>query len=409
MLALNPDRLTEMKRTVSMAKAVGIEAQLIERAEIARRCAYVRLDDVLAGMWIPSDGRVNALDTTLAYAKGARQRGAQIVEDMPVDSLIIEHGKVVGVHTGEGAIRAEAVALCTGMWSRPFAARHGVSLPLHSAEHFYAVTEPVVGLPSGMPMIRVPDESTYYKDDAGKLLFGCLERKAKPWGMSGIPEGFCFDSLPPDLDHFEPILTAAMDRFPLLRETGIRLFFNGPETFTVDGNALVGETPELRNLFVACGMNTVGVISSGSVGKILAEWIRDREPPPGFVDVDVRRTLPFQAGDRFLHDRTVEALGILYDMAWPTREYASARNSPPRAPCTGSSPSGGGDGRAGGLGGAARLRAAERGAEIDYSYGRQNWSDWCAGEYQAALRRVALFDDSPQAKILIEGRTPAPS
>jgi 4-methylaminobutanoate oxidase (formaldehyde-forming) len=403
MLALNRDRLVEMKRTVSMAHALGLDAEIIDRQEIARRCAHVKLDDVLAGMWIPTDGRVNALDTALAYAKGARQRGARIFEEVSVESLIVENGEVRGVTTAEGPIRAEAVALCTGLWSRPFAARHGVALPLHAAEHFYAVTEPVAGLPSPMPMIRVPDESTYYKDDAGKLLFGCLERRAKPWGMAGIPEGFCFDSLPADLDHFDPILAAAMDRFPLLRETGIRLFFNGPETFTPDGNALLGETPELRNLFVACGMNTVGVISSGSVGKILAEWIRDRRAPAGFVDVDVRRTLPFQAGDRFLYDRTVEALGILYDMGWPNREYASARGARRSALHRELLDVGAVMGERAGSETPLVFAPAGVPPAIEYGYGRPNWAPWCAAECRAAAARAALFDESCQAKILIQG------
>ncbi|HEX3065385.1 MAG TPA: FAD-dependent oxidoreductase, partial [Dongiaceae bacterium] len=325
MLALNGDRLIEMKRNASMAKSFGLEAEIVDRAEIARRCPYVRLDDVLAGMWIPTDGRVNATDTTIAYAKGARQGGAKILEKVAVQSLTVEGGAVKGVLTDQGPVQADVVALCGGMWSRHFAARHGVSLPLHAAEHFYAVTEPIPDLLSGWPLIRVPDESTYYKEDAGKMLFGCLERDAKPWAGEGMPEGFSFQSLPPDLEHFEPILTAALERFPLLEKTGIRLFFNGPETFTADGNPLIGETPELKNLYVACGMNTVGIISSGAVGKTLAQWIHDRAAPPGFVDADVRRTLPFQARNPFLSDRTVEALGVLYDMGWPNREYASAR------------------------------------------------------------------------------------
>jgi glycine/D-amino acid oxidase-like deaminating enzyme/glycine cleavage system aminomethyltransferase T len=403
MLALNRDRLMEMKRTVSMAKSFGLEAEMIEPAEIGRRCPYVRLDDVLAGMWVPTDGRVNATDTTIAYAKGARQGGARIIEGVAVKNLIVENGQVKGVVTDEGLVRAETVALCTGMWSRSFAARHGVSLPLHAAEHFYAVTEPIPNLVTGWPLIRVPDESTYYKEDAGKMLFGCLERAAKPWAVDGMPDGFSFQSLPPDLDHFEPILTAAMERFPLLQKSGIRLFFNGPETFTADGNALIGEVPELRNLFVACGMNTVGIISSGGVGKTLAQWIRDRAPPPGFVDADVRRSLPFQARNPFLSDRTVEALGVLYDMAWPNREYASARGARRSAAHGVLVRQGAIMGESAGWEMPLVFAPGVHQPQIGYSFTQPNWLGWCAEEVRAAADAAALLDESQQAKILIEG------
>ena len=403
MLALNNDRLIEMKRNVSMAKSFGLEAEIVDRAEIARRCPYVRLDDVLAGMWIPTDGRVNATDTTIAYAKGARLGGGTILEKVSVNSLIVESGAVKGVLTDQGPVRADVVALCGGMWSRHFAARHGVSLPLHAAEHFYAVTEPIPDLLSGWPLIRVPDESTYYKEDAGKMLFGCLERNAKPWAGEGMPEGFSFQSLPPDLEHFEPILVAALQRFPLLEKAGIRLFFNGPETFTADGNPLLGETPELKNLFVACGMNTVGIISSGAVGKTLAQWIRDRSAPPGFVDADVRRTLPFQARNPFLSDRTVEALGVLYDMGWPNREYASARGVRRSAAHNVLRRAGAVMGETAGWEIPLCFAPAGSKPDLEYSFTKPNWMAWCAKEAAAAAGAAALFDESHQAKILLQG------
>lgn len=404
MLALNSDRLIEMKRNVSMAKSFGLEAEIVDKAEIARRCPYVRLDDVLAGMWIPTDGRVNATDTTIAYAKGARLGGAAILEKVTVDSLVIDAGAVRGVETDQGPVRADVVALCGGMWSRHFAARFGVSLPLHAAEHFYAVTEPIPDLLSGWPLIRVPDESTYYKEDAGKMLFGCLEREAKPWAGDGMPEGFSFQSLPPDLEHFEPILTKALQRFPLLERTGIRLFFNGPETFTADGNPLIGETPELKNFYVACGMNTVGIISSGAVGRTLAQWIHDRAAPPGFVDADVRRTLPFQARNPFLSDRTVEALGVLYDMAWPNREYASARGVRRSAAHHALLQAGALMGESAGWEIPLVFAPPKGETGLDYSFTRPNWMDWCAAEVAAATGNAALFDESHQAKVLVQGR-----
>jgi 4-methylaminobutanoate oxidase (formaldehyde-forming) len=218
-----------------------------------------------------------------------------------------------------------------------------------------------------------------------------------------MPEGFSFQSLPPDLEHFEPILTAALQRFPLLEKTGIRLFFNGPETFTADGNPLIGETPELKNLYVACGMNTVGIISSGAVGKTLAQWIRDRAAPPGFVDADVRRTLPFQARNPFLSDRTVEALGVLYDMGWPNREYASARGARRSAAHNVLLRAGAVMGESAGWEIPLCFAPAGRKPDLDYSFTKPNWMEWCAKETAAATGAAALFDESHQAKLLLQG------
>ena len=207
------------------------------------------------------------------------------------------------------------------MWSHRLAADCGVAVPLHAAEHFYIVTEPIAGLPGNLPVLRVQDECAYYKEDAGKLLVGCFEPVAKPWGMQGIPEDFSFETLPEDYEHFEPILDAAMKRVPALADAGIQLFFNGPESFTPDDRYYVGETPEVRDLFVATGFNSIGIQSSGGVGKVLAQWIVDRHPPVDLADVDIRRVMPFQANRRYLRDRTVETLGLLYAMHWPYYQY----------------------------------------------------------------------------------------
>lgn len=403
MLALNKERLMEMERAAVLARAFGQEAEMISIAEVVNRCPQVRTDDALAGLYLPTDGRTNPIDTTQALARGARMRGARIFENVEVTGLEVVDGKVRGVMTAEGPVRAEVVVLAAGMWSRELAARYGVSLPLQAAEHFYAVTENIEGLQRSMPFIRVPDESTYYKEDAGKLLFGCLEKRAKPWALDGIPKDFCFDALPEDLDHFEPILTAAVSRFPLLEKAGIQLFFNGPESFTPDGNALVGETPELANLFVACGMNTVGVMSGGAMGKMVAEWIRDRRRPEGFAEFDVARMSPFQSGRSYLRDRTVEALGVLYDIGWPNREYGSGRGAR-RLPLHERHVAAGAvmGNRAGWE--VPLVYAPEGGSrELKPSYGRQNWVPWTAAECRAASNSLAVFDLSANAKIEVEG------
>jgi glycine/D-amino acid oxidase-like deaminating enzyme/glycine cleavage system aminomethyltransferase T len=403
MLALNRERLMEMERTAALARAFGQEAEMISIADVKNRCAQVKTDDALAGLYLPTDGRTNPIDTTQALAKGARMRGARILENVQVTGLDIVAGQVRGVMTEQGPIQAEIVVLAAGMWSREFAAQYGVSLPLQAAEHFYAVTENIDGLQRSMPFIRVPDESTYYKEDAGKLLFGCLEKRAKPWALDGIPADFCFDSLPEDLDHFEPILSAAIERFPLLEKAGIQLFFNGPESFTPDGNALMGETPEVANLFVACGLNTVGVMSGGGMGKMMADWIRDRRRPEGFAEFDVARIAPFQSGRSYLRDRTVEALGVLYDIGWPNRDYASGRGGRRLALHDRHAARGAIFGNRAGWEVPLVYAPEGQSREIEYSYGRQNWVPWAAEEGRAAEAGVVLFDLSANAKLEVEG------
>ncbi|MBE2276209.1 MAG: FAD-dependent oxidoreductase [Rhodobacteraceae bacterium] len=403
MLALNRERLMEMQRAAALARQFGHDAEMMSLSDIRDRCPQVVVDDALAGFYISSDGRTNPVDTTQALARGARMGGAKIVENVEVRGLRIVNDEVRGVLTDQGPVQADTVVLATGMWGREFGAAHGVSLPLQAAEHFYAVTEPIPGLQSAMPFIRVPDESTYYKEDAGKLLFGCLEKRAKPWALDGIPRDFCFDSLPEDLDHFEPILTAALKRFPLLETAGIQLFFNGPESFTPDGNALMGETPELRNLFVACGMNTVGVMTGGAMGLMMAEWISARRRPEGFAEYDVARFSPFQSGRSYVRDRTVEALGVLYDIAWPNREHASARGGR-RLPLHGSHQVAHAifGNRAGWEVPLVFAPRAEL-AVLQPSYGRQNWVEWAAQEARAAEEEAVLFDLSADAKLRITG------
>lgn len=403
MLALNQERLMEMQRTMALARAYGAEAEMISIADVRNLCPHVKTDDALAGLYIPTDGRTNPVDTTQALAKGAKMHGATIREDMPVEKLLIENGAVTGVFTKEGLIRANTVVLAGGIWGREFAEPYGVALPLQAAEHFYAVTQPIADLQRNIPFIRVPDESTYYKEDTGKLLFGCLEPVAKPWALDGIPESFCFDALPEDLDHFEPIFTAAVERFPLLEKAEIKIFFNGPESFTPDGNALFGETPEAKNLFVACGMNTVGVMTGGGVGRAMADWIATRERPPGLSAYDVARVPSFQIARSFRHDRTVEALGVLYAVGWPNREYASGRGAR-RTPLhhwhvaknavLGER-----------AGWEVPLVYAPEGAkaELQPSYGHQSWQDWASAECRQALEKAALFDLSAAAKIEIDG------
>ena len=393
-VALHAERLEELKRQATMANAFGVQCELIDAAFVHEQWPGIQTEDLCGGVYLPGDGQTNPVDTTLALAKGARQGGALIFEDTEVVRLAIENGQAVGVYLDDGTlIAAKQVVLAGGMWSREFAAQHDIHLPLHAAEHFYLVTEPLQSFRTMRPTLRVPDEQVYYKYDAGKLLLGCFELEAKPWGMGGIPEDFCFDALPNDFAHFEPILDTAIQRFPELADAGINLFFNGPESFTADDRYLLGPTPELENFFVACGFNSIGIQSAGGAGKVLAQWMHAGTPPMDLWDVDVRRTFPFQSQRDFLFERTKETLGLLYDMHWPHRQYATSR-SIRLSPLHDSVLAQGAV--MGELAGWERPNwyAETERAEYQYTYGKPNWFAACQRECDAIADHVALFDQS---------------
>ena len=397
-------RFEELKRGASMGKTFGLEIDVLSTGEIKERWPLLHVDDLVGGIFIRKDGQTNPIDTTQAFARGAKMRGARIFENTPVTGIRVEKGRAIGVDTANGFIAADTVVLCAGMWSHALGRAAGVSVPLHAAEHFYIVTEPIAKLPANLPVLRVYDECAYYKEDAGKLLVGCFEPVVKPWGMDGIPENFCFDSLPEDYDHFEPILAAATQRVPVLADAGIQLFFNGPESFTPDDRYYIGETPEVRDLFVATGFNSVGIAASGGAGKVVAQWIQDRRPPMDLADVDIRRALPFQANRRYLHDRTVETLGLLYAMHWPYYQYETARGARRSALHDRLVAAGACMGETAGWERPNWFGAPGSTPRYEYSYGRQNWFGACRDECLAVRDAVALFDQSSFAKYLVQGR-----
>ena len=393
-VALHAERLEELKRQATMANAFGVQCELIDAAFVHEQWPGIQTQDLCGGVYLPGDGQTNPVDTTLALAKGARQGGALIFEDTEVVRLAIENGQAVGVYLDDGTlIAAKQVVLAGGMWSREFAAQHDIHLPLHAAEHFYLVTEPLQSFRTMRPTLRVPDEQVYYKYDAGKLLLGCFELEAKPWGMGGIPEDFCFDALPNDFAHFEPILDTAIQRFPELADAGINLFFNGPESFTADDRYLLGPTPELDNFFVACGFNSIGIQSAGGAGKVLAQWMHAGTPPMDLWDVDVRRTFPFQSQRDFLFERTKETLGLLYDMHWPHRQYATSRGIRLSPLHDSVLAQGAVMGELAGWERPNWYAETER-AEYQYTYGKPNWFAACQRECDAIADHVALFDQS---------------
>jgi 4-methylaminobutanoate oxidase (formaldehyde-forming) len=402
-IASEPERFEELRRGASMASCFGLEAEVISPAEAGTLHPLIETDDLVGAVFLPNDGQTNPIDTTQALARGARDHGAKIFEQTRVTEIETEGRRVTAVVTTSGRIACEFVVNCAGMWAKEVGQMCGVNIPLHAAEHFYVVTELIEGLPHNLPVLRELSACNYFKEDAGKLLVGMFEPVAKPWGMQGIPKDLEFETLPQDIEHIEPQLDLAMKRIPLLARTGIQTFFNGPESFTPDNRYMLGPAPELDNFFVAAGFNSIGIVSGGGVGKVMADWIVEGHPPMDLWDVDIKRVMPFQANRRYLRERTTESVGLLYAMHWPFFSPESARPvrvSPlhdrlaSRGACFGE------------LCGWERANwFAPKGVQSKYrySYGRQNWFEYSAAEHRAVRETVGLFDLSSFGKFLLQG------
>jgi glycine cleavage system T protein len=405
--ALTEERREEILRQAGMARAFGVEVHELSTAEVKSHYPHLQTKDVVAGVYLPADGQADPANIALALAKGARSRGARILEQVKVTRVTTKSGRVTGVDwqtdAERGHIAADLIVNCGGMWGRDLAAQSGVTLPLHACEHFYIVTEGIPGLQQ-LPVLRIPDECAYYKEDAGKMLLGAFEPLAKPWGMNGIGEDFCFDQLPDDFDHFEPILEKAITRMPMLAEAGIHTFFNGPESFTPDDRYYLGEAPALKGYWVAAGYNSVGIASSGGAGWALAQWMNDGEPPFDLWEVDIRRAQPFQRNRRYLKNRVSETLGLLYADHFPYRQMTTARGVR-RSPVHDHLRQRGAV--FGEVAGWERANwFADPGQEpaYHYSWQRQNWFDNQHAEHMALREGVGLLDMTSFGKIRVEGR-----
>ena len=402
-LATTKDRMEELARNASMAKTFGLPVNVVSRSEIAALYPLVNLEDVLGGIHIPSDGYANAVDITQALAKGARARGARIVQDLKVTAIRHDGRRVTGVDTERGRIDADYVVLCGGMWTRDLAASIGVTVPLHACEHYYVLFQNVPGLDPSLPVLRDYDHCSYFKYDAGKLLVGAFEPNARPWGMDGIPEDFSFGEISGDFAHFEPVLLDALRRIPALEHAGIQKFFCGPESFTPDVRYHLGEAPELANCFVAAGLNSIGLQSAGGIGKVISEWMRDGHPPMDLWEVDVRRNMPFQSNRKYLRARVSESLGLLYATHYPFRQYATARGVRRSALHDRLAATGACFGEAFGWERPNWYAPPGVKAVYEYSYGRQNWFEPSAHEHRSVRDAVGLFDQSSFAKFRLEG------
>ncbi|RUW61266.1 FAD-dependent oxidoreductase [Mesorhizobium sp. M7A.F.Ca.US.008.03.1.1] len=406
-VALTEERKHEIYRQASLARAFDVDVREISPREVSEMYPHLNVSDVVGAVHLPLDGQCDPANIAMALAKGARQRGATIMENVKVTKVHSKAGRVTGVSWAQGEdqgmIEADIVINCAGMWARELGARNGVTIPLHACEHFYLVTEPIPGL-SRLPVLRVPDECAYYKEDAGKMMLGAFEPVAKPWGMEGIREDFCFDQLPEDMDHFEPILEMGVNRMPMLATAGIHTFFNGPESFTPDDRYYLGEAPELSGYWMATGYNSIGIVSSGGAGMALAQWINDGEAPFDLWEVDIRRAQPFQKNRRYLKERVSETLGLLYADHFPYRQMATSRNIR-RSPLHEHLKARGAVfGEVAGWERANWFAREGQEREYRYSWKRQNWFDNQREEHLAVRNGVGLFDMTSFGKIRVEGR-----
>ncbi len=406
-VALTNERREELWRSASMARAFGVEIEEVSASDIAAMYPYLQTEDVVAGVYLPKDGQGDPANIAQALAKGARQRGVTIVEGAKVVGLERSDTRINALRCefqGQShTIETEHVVNCAGMWAREVGKLAGVNVPLHACEHFYMVTEPIQGL-TRLPVLRVPDECAYYKEDAGKFLVGAFEQHAKPWGMDGIPESFEFDQLPEDLDQFEPILEKAVQRIPVLETAGVQTFFNGPESFTPDNAYLLGPDHRIENFFVAAGFNSVGIQSAGGAGMALAQWMHDGEKPFDLGDVDIARMQPFQSNRSYLFERSKESLGLLYADHFPYRQKETARGvlrSPFHSQFL---EHGAVMGETAGWERANWFASSEQEREYRYSWGPQNWFLNWQDEHLAIRTNVGVYDMSSFGKILVNGR-----
>lgn len=405
-VALTEHRREELLRQASMARAFGVEVEEISTAEIAARYPLLNTDDVLSGVYLEKDGQGDPANIAFALAKGARQRGAKVLERTKVTGVAKTGRRVTGVDWEQGGetghIKADMVVNCGGMWARDVGKMAGANVPLHACEHFYIVTESIPDL-AQLPVLRVPDECAYYKEDAGKMLLGAFEPNAKPWGMDGIPESFEFDQLQEDFDHFEPILEQAINRLPVLAEAGIHTFFNGPESFTPDDAYHLGLSPELDNFWVAAGFNSIGIQSAGGAGMALAQWMEDGEKPFDLGDVDISRMQPFQGNATYLFERSKETLGLLYADHYPFRQKETARGIR-RSPLHEHLRARGAVfGEFAGWERANWFANEGQKPRYEYNWQGQNWFDNAAAEHRAIREAVGVYDMSSFGKIRVEG------
>ncbi|MBE7418322.1 MAG: FAD-dependent oxidoreductase [Ideonella sp.] len=414
-VAATPERWKVLKKQAALAGSFGVEVQLITPKEAGDLFPPMRTDDLHGALWIPGDGKANPADLCMSLAKGARNRGVRIAEEVEVTAVLTTRGtggeRVSGVRVRrDGAladVACEVLVNCAGQWARQFGALAGVNVPLYSAEHFYVVTGRIDGVHPMLPVMRDPDGFIYYKEEVGGLVMGGFEPEAKPWAVDPIPSTFQFQLLDEDWDQFEPLMTNAIHRTPCLEHAEIKLLLNGPESFTPDGNFIIGEAPGLANYFVCAGFNSAGIANSGGAGRLVAEWIAGGEAPRDLWDVDLRRFGAFTANRKALAERTAETLGLHYAMRWPRQELQTAR--PLRtSPLYDLLDAKGAEwGSKNGWERANYFRPAGQ-PRPEPTLDAPGWLPWVRAEQRATREAVALYDQTSFGKLLVQGRDALP-
>jgi 4-methylaminobutanoate oxidase (formaldehyde-forming) len=403
-LAMSEERVLEYKRLATTARSFGLEMHLLSPAEVKRMWPLMATSDLVGASFLPSDGQANPSDITQSLAKGARSCGAALREGVAVTGFEIAGGRVTAVRTSHGRIACEKVVLTAGQWSRQIAAKAGVSVPLQPIRHQYVITEKIAGVTAGLPTVRDPDRRTYFKEEVGGLVFGGYEPDPVVWTTGEVPEDFEFRLFDDDWDHFEQHMRSALARVPALERIGIRQMINGPESFTPDGNFILGAAPELQNFFVGAGFNAFGIASAGGAGWALAQWVATGEAPMDLWVVDIRRFAALHRDREWVASRTLEAYGKHYSIAYPYEEYESARRSivsplyrrlERHGAVFGSK-----------LGWERPNWFAPPGIEARdrYSMNRQNWFDHVGREHRAVRETAGLFDQSSFAKYELAGK-----
>jgi len=401
-VARTPERMKLLRRQMALASSFGVEVHDISPLEVAQRVPLLRTDDLCGAVWLPGDGKANPADLTMSLAKGARQRGVKIFEGVEVTGVLQAQGEVRGVQTDAGVVGCEMVVNCAGQWARQLGQLAGVNVPLFSAEHFYLVTGKIDGIHPMWPVVRDPDGFIYYKEEVGGLVMGGFEPVAKPWRVDPIPASFQFQLLGEDWDQFEVLMRSALHRTPCLETADIKMLLNGPESFTPDGNFIIGEAPELRHYFVCAGFNSAGIANAGGAGRLMAEWMVQGAPSVDVWDVDIRRFAPFTSNRRALAERTVETLGLHYAMRWPRQELQTVRPLRTSPLYDALAAKGAVFGSKNGWERVNYFKPVDAPAARD-TLGTPDWLPWVQAEQAATREAVALYDQTSFGKLLVQG------
>ena len=404
-VASNRERMQELLRQATTAQLSDVEVEVLDQKRIKELYPVIKNEDLVGGVYMPKDGQADPVGVTNVLAKAARINGAQIFEKTSVSRIIVKNKKICGIETNKGKIKCEYVVLASGMWSRQIGESIGVSVPLYPNEHFYVITEPIKDLPKDLPVLRDYNSCLYLKEDAGKMLVGIFEPNAKPAfkNTGRVPEDFSFGEFPDDFDHFEPYLEKSFQRLPILETAGIRKFFSGPESFTPDTQYLLGETPEVKNLYVCCGFNSIGIASAGGAGRVTAEWMINGHINEDLFSLDIKRFQNFHSSKKFIMERVTETLGDLYGMHWPYKQHKTSRNEKLLPYHQELKKMGACFGVAGGFERPMWYSLNGEEPKYNYSFNYQNWYPSVKHETINARRNVGLFDFSTFSKFDLKG------